>query len=339
MKTLTKTLLMATTLTLAGGCDDGADLNESAEFGGGDVALRPGGGGFSGISLNGPVLNVEEIPAIFDTKKGFHQRSVLVKVCLTIKDDVLCLDEYWVDQGQLWGRKGSMPLFSGADFVDSAWYVKYDADDDGVPDSSFILRINHMDERPMPAGIHYVYDFVYNTWEVGGLLSSKIEQSKEPIYLCEQDPDTGSYGMTAIRDMDVDYKTAEMLDRKNTITLGCVAGGIGKAPTWNYFHHLMGSKAYTTVIQMIRADYCGDNLSWTMPGTKLAMRDKWGFVDSTDPSYKLEAIWEVGVGAVCVYKPRHADPTDIVSHCGMKLCDASDDEGAWGGQFLTQNPT
>jgi len=331
-KTLTKTLMMAATLTLAAGCDAEP---EAADFvGDEDVTFRPTGG----IRLNTSFLGGFEFSEL-DTHFGTpHDGAVLIKVCVVYKKDPICLDKVWVEDGQIYGAKNSM-LFKGWDFLRSTWSLKLDYDRDGGFDSSITTEIIKMSANFTPGGKQYLtYAFAYDSSTASGLIQKYIEQSKELVPTCEVDVDTGSIEAVVIRDLTVDRKSGDMADRKSTMQIACISSAVGKLPTWNYLHHDIGTKVYETATRMVRMDACGDGTSFTEPGQKLQVADNFGLSDFFDPAGKDEAMWVVGGAAVCVTNPRHPNVTfqEIYDQCGLKPCKDGATMADYGADFHTK---
>ena len=331
-KTLTKTLMMTAALTLAAGCDaepEAADL-----LGDEDVTFRPVGG----FKLNTSFIGGFEFSE-FDRNYGVpHDGIVLIKVCASYKGDPMCLDEVWVENGELVGRKNAL-IFKQWDFLNSTWSYKIDADRDGSFDSSIDTKIIAMSEKFTSGGDQYLsYSFAYDTTTASGLITKKLEPSKKPVPMCEVDPDTGSIGSIVIRDLSIDLKSGDMKDRKDTIQIACDSSAVGKVPYFGFLPHVVGTKVVETIVRMIRADYCGDGTSFTEPGQKLQLEDVWGANAFFDPAGKDEAFWVVGAGAVCLGVPRHAGVTyeDVRNHCGIEECKDGASMADYGADLHTK---
>ncbi|MEZ4448475.1 MAG: ADYC domain-containing protein [Nannocystaceae bacterium] len=330
--TLTKTLLMAATLSLVAACDAEP---EAADIGPGDVSLRP----LSGIQLNTSFIGGFEFSEL-DTNFGVaHNDSVLLGVSVIYKRDPIPLDAVWVEKGMIVGRKGTM-VFKGHDFLNSRWSLKLDYDHDGSMDSSIETTILSVVDDWTGVGDPYIrYNFAYDWKTAGGVIKKYIEPSEKPTPTCEVDVDTGSLEAVAIGDLSVDRKSGDMSIRKNTIQIACFSSATGKTATWNYLYHLYDVKTFETMVRMIRADYCGDGYSWTEPGQKLQLEDVYGVNGFVDPSGKDEAFWVVGGAAACLNLPRHpgVNVADVVAYCGIPECKGDEPTGYYGDSFHTKN--
>jgi hypothetical protein len=88
-------------------------------------------------------------------------------------------------------------------------------------------------------------------------------------------------------------------------------GGVGKI----YYSFLDGAagvaaKRFMACVRAVRADYCGDGVTYTTDGTKIYLADMpdggvWSVDHNHDAGLKLEATWDER-GAVCLHHARHA---------------------------------
>lgn len=118
------------------------------------------------------------------------------------------------------------------------------------------------------------------------------------------------------RGIDV-HADGSMSPHPDLLYIGCTAGAVGKASLWGYRpdygaipneHGADALAAFEASVRMLRADYCGDGQSWTLPGTGVYVRDKMGVNDSLSglfvwPGPQDEAVWGMD-GALCVDLPR-----------------------------------
>lgn len=99
----------------------------------------------------------------------------------------------------------------------------------------------------------------------------------------------------------------------STAFIGCVSGSIGKAWLWGYKSHLqaIGSAGHEVAHHAIRAEYCGDHVTYTQTGTPIWFQSV--FTDEgpdpnapDDSDWKLEAVWssDPDAPAICVGKTR-----------------------------------
>lgn len=99
-------------------------------------------------------------------------------------------------------------------------------------------------------------------------------------------------------------------------------GALGKCLHWpidpdgGYYSFLEGApgeravRRFLTCVRAVRADYCGDGVTYTTDGTKIYLSDRptggvWSVDHDHDAGFKLEATWDER-GAVCLHHARHA---------------------------------
>jgi hypothetical protein len=98
-------------------------------------------------------------------------------------------------------------------------------------------------------------------------------------------------------------------------------GALGKCLHWpdgsdgGYYNFLENAPAgravqrFLTCVRAVRADYCGDGVTYTTDGTKIYLADiphagVWSVDHSHDAGFVLEATWDQN-GAVCLNHARH----------------------------------
>ncbi|MEZ4384094.1 MAG: ADYC domain-containing protein [Nannocystaceae bacterium] len=340
MNNLSKIFTLAATLTLAAGCDAEPELGDVD--GDSDIAFRPSGP--SGVRFNGQLINDFDYDMVHLGGK-FYEGIELSKVCLRppkYGNDEFCLiptkDRIWVQGTEFFGHKKEYGMtFNGIDFAGSRWFMKIDADGDGVLDSKVVLNIDSVKEQTTPQGDKYWgYLWTYFTYELAGPIAKDVEQQKKAVPTCEVDPDTGSMETVLSRDLHVDMTTGDFSEVPDTVFIGCMKGAVSKAQAyWGYLQDSFGYKYVEMVVRNVRADYCGTGLSHTEDGTPTQQEDKFGMNKFVDPSRQTEAHWDFGVGAVCLYEPRHPDVDyeKIYSECGIPKCDPAADLSQTGAQM------
>jgi hypothetical protein len=90
-------------------------------------------------------------------------------------------------------------------------------------------------------------------------------------------------------------------------------------------------------IKMITADYCGTGESFTAQGTPLLWKNAGETVSTGNlpPGAAIEARWDRN-GAVCLGRPRLAEPEDVQLVCPLPVCDPHDPLGA--AEWFTWTP-
>lgn len=129
--------------------------------------------------------------------------------------------------------------------------------------------------------------------------------------------------------------TGEMSYTDDLLYVGCLEGAVGKAGgLWGYWPDEVDAESgmvngdprehFQAATRMVRADYCGDGNSYTVPGKQLELYDVLGATvhDSTASDYgttrpMVEAVWDAS-GAVCLDIQR--DPFSGPPSCGIPLC-------------------
>jgi hypothetical protein len=98
-------------------------------------------------------------------------------------------------------------------------------------------------------------------------------------------------------------------------------GALGKCLHWpddsdgGYYSFLRGApnayvaKRFMACVRAVRADYCGDGVTYTTDGTKIYLADiptggVWSVGHTQDAGFQLEATWDEN-GAVCLHHARH----------------------------------
>lgn len=248
------------------------------------IAFRPGEGSSSG---GGVFLNTNAIGAnaLSELDLGGQVHAGVRLDAVRIKrpgDEWLTLDAVDSDAGELVGTHDSV-TYRGADFLGAEWDLTFvDGGGGEIPASMWIAAYT-------AAGAHK-YTFKYN------------DAANQPQFVCDADPD-GAYASVAIPDVSVHAVTGEVVEREDTLYLGCTSGAVGKAVVWGYAPWDRGAVDFEAAIRVVRADYCGTGASWTVPGTHLQLADAWDVNDFVDAEQPTEALWGQS-GALCVGAPR-----------------------------------
>ncbi len=326
--------LALATLGSATGCDDlGGDDDAAVEaeaFGAGQVAERCVG---CNIKLNtfafGKVKGGE-----LDSSGALWGDVKLIQVRLRCTKDskqmwrypaackdgaaMFKLESVYAIDGQLMGKAQGLG-FQGADFLKSEWDV--DTFDNGV----YLERVTHTINAysySLNDKLHYyTFDLPNDgTWPEKTIYMPACKESYDPI--------TGVYVGTksvVYENTTVDTKSGKIGERPNTLYIACVSAAVGKAGAWGFKPWDIGYEDFTTAVRTVRADYCGDGVSWTKPGNALQLADVWGYSGFVNPAGKTEAIWGDS-GAQCLGTPRWVGTVkydDVVCN-GAKLKECGD---------------
>lgn len=266
-------------VALALGCD-------AAEPGAADddrVVLRPGSGG-GGVWLNTNAIGTHAFSEI-DLKEAAHDGVRLVRVRVRGPNGTWPeLERVEFAGGQLRGELGGTH-YSGASLVDSKWDLKLVKGATEAPTTMWISAY----EEAEPGELRYTFHYT--------------DGSGAAIPLCDPDP-SGDIAAVPIQDITVDDATGEIGHRPDTLYLGCTSGAIGKAVVWGYKPWERGLDEYEAAVRMVRADYCYDGKSWTVPGTPIELRDRWDINEFLNEDHPSEAIWGEH-GVLCLATPRN----------------------------------
>jgi len=201
-----------------------------------------------------------------------------------------------VVNGELQAMLASGGWISHADFGQTLWTIRA-----GSVDYELAVEVGRDIEGPLASDTP-LYTFYWQ--EVGGneagWLPTCLMETEEP-----------SITAAVYKGLDVDDVTGEMSDTDpNILYIGCTAGAVGKASLWGYrpdYGNLPGAQgtdtldAFVASVRMIRADYCGNGQSWTLPGTGVYVKDHMGI--NWGQGADDEAIWGMD-GALCLENPR-----------------------------------
>lgn len=148
------------------------------------------------------------------------------------------------------------------DFLDSIWTVDFAEGDTFVSVFTQINSVRLVEGR-------YRYEFT--------LVDDPEAPLEEGEPSCAMD-DSGFYEAVLLGDLTVDAATGDITSRPNTMFIACLSGAMGKAASLGYVPgETVTTDEYEASVRMLRADYCGDGRSYTLPGTPLL------YWDSLDP--------------------------------------------------------
>ena len=102
----------------------------------------------------------------------------------------------------------------------------------------------------------------------------------------------------------------------NTVFVSCLSGSVGKAWLWGYksFVEAIGPEGHEIANNAIRAEYCGDDVSYTTIGTHVWFQSTLGPDPAApdpveDPDWQVEAVWtdDPHAPAACVSTTRRPE--------------------------------
>ncbi|HEY0136569.1 MAG TPA: ADYC domain-containing protein [Nannocystis sp.] len=313
MKNLTSThsfLALALTTLMSAGCDEVA---QDEAFGEGDVSERCVNCG-GGILFNTFMWGKEDGGSL-DVKGAVWSNARLVSVELAcpksekdlwrfpkecLKDTMFRLDAVRAVSGELLGKRDIFD-FGGADFLGSRWTVDLYDGEKVVGTHVQNITAYAYDATQKPHALHYYTFMFYGDGANGGEKGVWTPACKESV-----DPITGlPVGTKAVvyDDIEVDTKTGKISERESSLYLACITGAVGKAGNWGYPAWEIGHEDFTTSVRMVRADYCGDGVSWTTIGSSLQAKDVFKYRDFSNANGATEAMWGEK-GALCLGTPR-----------------------------------
>lgn len=201
------------------------------------------------------------------------------------------LDKVGIENGELIGKIGEA-TYRGRQFERSIWHLQVEMQPDTWTSAKMTIKAANVD----PAGLYgWKYTFVHQY--LGG--------PKEDYPNCDKDQNAANgeeFDAIVTADLSIGDK-AQLVNRPNTIFIGCLSGGVGKAGYWGYPRHVVGTdERFTGAVRMVRADYCGTGDSFTEVGQAVSVTDIW-HINSLVQNLPREALWDEN-GAACVYRPR-----------------------------------
>ena len=271
-------LALGAALVLTTGCDpveQGADGDDA-----GAVFLRPVGGG---VWLNTSALGTHAFAAL-DLTKGKYDGVRLDRVQVKQGNNFIVADRVKALDGEIRAGLG-LVTYTGQQLVGSKWELTLVAGAVETPAMMWIASaINNQG----------IWQYTFQHYDAQNNIA----------HLCDPDLD-GKSTAVPIADITVDSATGDILERANTLYLGCTSGAVGKAVTWGYKPWDITVPDFEVAVRVVRADYCGSGQSFTAPGNMLQIQDVWGVSSFANATATNEAVWGAN-GAVCMNQARAA---------------------------------
>lgn len=186
-------------------------------------------------------------------------------------------------------------IINHSDFNDTVWHLE-SFEPGGVYQHQLTVETGWDQGSSTP-----LYNFSYSLGLGEGEMSTCVLEGEEPLT-----------SAAVYAGLDVDDYTGVITHDPTLLYIGCVAGAVGKASLWHYRPETLPAAAGGTPLQvfqasvaMIRADYCGDGNTYTLPGTPIYAEDKFGLNSIPAPPYIFgtapvdEAVWGLN-GALCL---------------------------------------
>lgn len=192
---------------------------------------------------------------------------------------------------------------SGELWATSTWAIAYD---DGVTEFETELRLEEVDTTSDVDGAP-LYEFSVNSDQVP-------DDRSGWNHVCgyfDEGPQM-AFKAFLMPGLQLGQGGAFTLD-PDVVFLGCINGSIGKAWLWGYksFLQAIGPEGHEVAHNVIRAEYCGDDVSHTETGTPIWLQSI--FTDEgpdpnapVDTDWRLEAVWSSDPEdkAICVSTTR-----------------------------------
>lgn len=244
--------------------------------------------------LNSHAVNGVEVSAL-DTTGAYYDgwRLVEVYVIADGKDANHLVHDVHAVEGVLYGTDDWGTVFSGDDFVGSLWTVE-------VEETSTKEVMEVIQFLPDPTAARYTF--------IATATSQGVTDTK--VYTCPKEEDTGEFSVVIFGDLDVDPDKGTHMERSKTMYFACSAAAVGKAAVWGYSPWATDEATHQTASRAVRADYCGDGVSYTYQGTPLQLTDAFGINQFSDPQAETEAMWGPE-GAQCIKVPRKVDVSEV----------------------------
>jgi|GEM_PF-5248548 len=183
----------------------------------------------------------------------------------------------------------------------------------------------------------------------GTFLDGNQPGEAPPSYVCQEVKDENGeelglhmFESTVFEGDRFDPETKTVEDKANDrwFNVGCGKHILAKLRlTRNTMHTTKTFKNVQAAVKMFSADYCGTGQPFTLPGVKIAARDR-GLMGYARQPTDIEARWSEN-GAFCLEEPRLVDRADVA--CQSLPWSTPKDTGPsieWpiGGDYLPTNP-
>ncbi|MEM9459152.1 MAG: ADYC domain-containing protein [Myxococcota bacterium] len=190
----------------------------------------------------------------------------------------------------------------GSELVGSRWWL--------TPDGSEFVTITDYAEQEGRFGYQFEYE-------------REGELVPDPE-VCPPDED-GDGWTYMVGDVRVDVGDGSITDDPGALLVACASGALGKAISWGFVPWHQGRSRdldlYQTGVRTVRADYCGDGLSFTEDGTLIQVSNIPAGQSFVAPEQSTEAVFGPD-GAICLSNPRVEGLSPL---CKIPECDASID--------------
>ncbi|MEX1363294.1 MAG: ADYC domain-containing protein, partial [Nannocystaceae bacterium] len=290
----------------------------------GDIVPRSG---FRGCVVGPPVLNTHVLNGLptpeLRTDGGLWGGTKLRSVTVG-QDPTDVLEAVWVEDAILHGLGVSGASYEGGDFVGSVWLIDDGRHAFGTVETELVIS-GFIDDGPRSR-----YSFEHRSMLTEWALVNTCQPNSN-----------GDDSAIVFQDLHVDTD-GTLLEQGSTLYFGCTSGAVGKAAMWGYAPSEVGMEGYQAATRAVRADYCGDGVSWTATGTPLYIGDALGIHGLPPaPGMQPEAYWGPD-GAACLHTPRlfqweYADVT-CSNGVSIPMCEESDGFDTLPGILLWTKP-
>jgi ADYC domain-containing protein len=269
------------------------------------------GRSLNGRSLNGRSLNGRSLNGL--TLDGVSARDVMLGDTGVV-DVALSATVF---SGRLGTKADTAALIAREAFVGSVWIGSL-SDGSTIP-----VRIDGMEALPTPNADLLGYAISYETADEGRIPYCGVEDDGSPTLAI---PMEGAWNYRENVGGAGDYDDS----RNKGFTFACRHAAIAKCIELGYRpwakRNDKSLKPLTVACtRMLRADYCGTGVSYTVDGTLLDLNDRLEIQQPSEPGWSVEAEWGEN-GAVCL-SPGSGDRftnSGLMPTCYAKLSSVRD---------------
>ena len=312
-------------LPAANGDEDEDELQFRTTYGSGSGANPPVYGNTSAIGDH-PFNELDGLGVLHD---GSRLLGVYPWDPVTQTWGATAFSRVWVEaDGELRARLGTT-IYRGSQLERSRWLIEKQQ---GGVTQTREMTIHAYARDPQEKLHRYVLAYPDNRGYGAHAHNARVPRLPgDRRSACVPD-ENGNIEAVLLADHHVDLASSQVSTRANTLMFACLSGALGKALRWGYRPGTanIDGAAYQAAIHMVRADYCGDGVSWTEPGQEIDLRDNYAVNDWKNPGQftATEAIWGTN-GAICLGTPRlqgQFSAGDIVCPNGpLPACDQLDE--------------
>jgi len=225
--------------------------------------------------------------------------------------------------GPLWMSKVDDPAFvctlSGDQWEDTYWHIRATYDGLAYDTDLWLTDLATDDDG------YQLYAWYVNYLNIDPTYAGELPYRPT----CDEDTtNTAQPGLEFHAYMVEDLRvkpTGVFAPRPDSMYIACLSGAVGKSMQW---HYKPDTGLHETATRMVRADYCGDGVSHTVPGTPIRLQDDSFYPDDPPAGYAMEAAWSASSDHVlCLDTPRLGGTVscdDPIPTCTAKILGHAD---------------